>query len=132
MGKDHNIQSEADRQLHDSDNMNNIITFNGQGCSGKTTQAKQLVKSNKEKYKRIHSYKLRRQFREKVYKKTEGMDTCIKYLNESGTRKKLYDVEVLGHPSFTWLIANFYKEVKPLMLRGTIVVLDLEIIMPIC
>ena len=124
MREHHNIQSVTDCQLHESGNINNIITFNGQGCSGKTTQVKLLAKSDKEKYKRIHSYKLRRQFTEKVYKKTEGMDTCIKYLNESGTCKKLYNVEVLGHPSFTWLIANFYKEVQPLMLRGTTVVLD--------
>ena len=101
-----------------------IITFNGQGCSGKSTQVKRIAESNKEKYKRIHSYELRRHFREKVYKKTEGMDTCIKYLNENGTCKKLYDVEVLGHPSLAWLVANFYKEVEPLMLRDTTVVLD--------
>lgn len=110
--------------MREHHNINNIVTFNGQGCSGKTTQVKRLAKSNEEKYKRIHSYKLRRQFREKVYKKTRGMDTCIKYLNENGTCKKLYHVEVLGHPSFAWLIANFYKEVKPLMLGGTTVVLD--------
>lgn len=113
-----------DCQLYESDKINNIVTFNGQGCSGKTTQVKLLAKPGQEKYKRIHSYKLRRQFTEKVYKKTEGMDTCIKYLNESGTCKKLYNVEVLGHPSFAWLIVNFYKEVQPLMLRGTTVVLD--------
>ena len=125
MREHHNIQSVTDWQLHESGNINNIITFNGQGCSGKTTQVKKLLaKSNKEKYERIHSYKLRRHFREKVYKKTDGMDTCIKYLNESGTCKKLYNVEVLGHPSFAWLIANFYKDVKPLMLKGTTVVLD--------
>ena len=124
MREHHNIQSVTDWQLHESGNINNIVTFNGQGCSGKTTQVKLLAKSNKEKYECIHSYELRRKFTEKVYEKTEGMDTSIKYLNENGTCKKLYHVEVLGHPSFAWLIANFYKEVKPLMLRGTTVVLD--------
>ncbi len=117
LGKHHNIQSGTDW-------INNIVTFNGQGCSGKTTQVKLLANSNKEEYKRIHSYKLRRKFKKKIYEKTEGMNTDIKYLNESGTCKKLYSVEVSGHPSFAWLIANFYKTAKPLMLEGTTVVLD--------
>ena len=40
------------------------------------------------------------------------------------TCKKLYDVEVLGHPSLVWLAANFYKKAKPLLLSGTGIVLD--------
>ena len=114
-------QNEADEQLCKLDN---IITFNGQGCSGKTTQVKILAKSDKKKYECIHSYELRRKFKEKVYEKTEGMDTSIKYLNENGTCKKLYHVEVLGIPSIAWLTAYFHLRVKPLLLGGSIVVLD--------
>ena len=54
-------QNELDKQLC------KIITFNGQGCSGKSTQSKLLAKSNVEKYKRIHSYELRSNFTDNFY-----------------------------------------------------------------
>ena len=111
-------QNEVDEQLC------KIITFNGQGCSGKTTQSKRLVKSDGGKYKRIHSYELRSKFEKNLYKELGSMNTCIKYLDESGTRKPLYQVEVIGIPTLAWLTAHFYKEIKPRMLEGSIVVLD--------
>lgn len=111
-------QNEVDEQLC------KIITFNGQGCSGKTTQSKRLVKSDNGKYKYIRSYELRSNFEKKLYKELGSMKTCVKYLDGSGTRKPLYQVEVIGIPTLAWLTAHFYKEVKPLILKGSIVVLD--------
>ena len=122
MGKHHNIPSEAAHQLHESDNINNIITFNGQGCSGKTTQAKRLVKANPENYQRIHSYKLRSAFEDKVYNHLGRKHENIRY--SDGRCQKLSDVEVLGIPTLAWLTAHFYKEVKPRMSEGSFVVLD--------
>lgn len=111
-------QNEVDEQLC------KIITFNGQGCSGKSTQSKLLAESDKEKYKRIHSYELRRNFSDNLYKELGSMNTCIKYLDENRTCKPLYQVEVIGIPTLAWLTAYFYKEVKPRMSEGSIVVLD--------
>lgn len=123
MREHNNIQSTTDCQLYESDKINNIVTFNGQGCSGKTTQVRKLVKGKAE-YKCIHSYELRDKFKEEFYEKTMNMATCIKYLDENSTCKRLYQVEVEGIPTLAWLTAHFYKEVKPLMLKGSIVVLD--------
>ena len=100
-----------------------IITFNGQGCSGKTTQSRLLVKSNEEKYRRIYSYKLREDFEEKVYESLCRRDTCIKYPDSDTPDQTLHMVEVLGIPTLAWLMAQFYKEVKPLQ-ENYIVVLD--------
>lgn len=116
MGKHHSIQSEVDRQLHESGNINNIITFNGQGCSGKTTQSKQLVEakssSSTECYKRIHIYKLRSEFRDKIYEQLGRKDVCITY--PEGNCQTLYAVEILGIPTLAWLTAYFHLKVKPL------------------
>ena len=112
------MQNEGDEQL------SKIITFNGQGCSGKTTQSKRLVESDDGKYKRIHSYKLRSDFKKHFYPELRCMNTCIKYLDKSGTCKPLHQVEVSGIPTLAWLTAHFYKEVKPHMVKGSIVVLD--------
>ena len=122
MREHHNIQSVTDWQLHESGNINNIITFNGQGCSGKTTQSKLLVESGDGKYKRIHSYKLRSVFREEIYNELGRKETCITY--PKGHCQTLYEVEILGIPTLAWLTAHFYKTVKPRMLKGSIVVLD--------
>lgn len=111
-------QNEGDEQL------SKIITFNGQGCSGKTTQSKLLVESGDGKYKRVHSYELRSNFKKHFYKELGSMNACIKYLDESGTCKPLYQVEVNGIPTLAWLTAHFYKEVKPRLLKGFTVVLD--------
>ena len=113
-------QNEVDEQLCKLDN---IITFNGPGCSGKSTQSEQLAKPNSKKYKHFHSHTLRREFREEIYKELVCMDTCIKYLDGSGTCKTLYQVEVLGFPSLAWLTAYFHWKIKPLQ-ENYIVVLD--------
>lgn len=116
-------QNDVNEQLCKLDN---IITFNGQGCSGKSTQSKCLAKSNEngKKYKLFHSYELRSNFDKNLYTELGSMKTCIKYLDENGTCKSLYEVEVIGIPTLAWLTAHFYKEVKPRMSEGYIVVLD--------
>lgn len=103
-------------------NLNNIITFNGQGCSGKTTQAKKLVKTNPENYQRIHSHKLRSAFEDKVYNHLGRKHENIRY--SDGRCQKLSDVEVLGIPTLAWLTAHFHLNAKPFLLDGTIVVFD--------
>ena len=56
-------QNESDERLC---TLGKIITFNGQGCSGKSTQSKRLAELNPKKYKRVHSYKLREDFEMEV------------------------------------------------------------------
>ena len=113
--------NEADRQSHESNVMNNIITFNGQGLSGKSTQSRLLAKSNKEKYKHFHSYTLRREFREEIYKHLGRKGTCIKYPDSDAADQTLYQVEVLGIPTLAWLTAYFHKEIKQQQENYTIV-----------
>ena len=98
-----------------------IITFNGQGCSGKTTQSKRLSESNGNKYKRIHSYRLRSDFEDKIYNQLGRKDTCIKYSDSPD--QTLHQVEILGIPTLAWLTAYFHLKVKPLQ-ENYIVVLD--------
>ena len=112
-------QNEASEQLC---KLGNIITFSGQGCSGKTTQSKRLAKSNEEKYKRIHSYKLRSDFTKEVYDQLGRKDQRIKYA--SGKCQTLLEVEVLGIPTLAWLTAQFHWKIKPLQEEDYIVVLD--------
>ena len=111
-------QNESAEQLC---TLGKIITFNGQGLSGKSTLSCRIAKLDKEKYKHFHSHTLRRKFRDEIYKEFGGMDTCIKYLDESGTCKKLYEVEVLGFASLAWLTTYFHKEVKPSQADYTVV-----------
>ena len=111
-------QNELDEQLC------KIITFNGQGCSGKTTQSKLLIESDDWKYKCIHSYKLRRIFRKEIYNELGRKRTRIKYPDSDAPDQTLYEVEVLGIPTLAWLTAQFYKEVKPLQQEDYILVLD--------
>ena len=108
-------QNEVDEKLC------KIITFNGQGLSGKSTQSRLLVKSNEEKYRRIYSYKLREDFENKVYESLNRKNTCIKYLNPDVPDQTLHMVEVLGIPTLAWLTAYFHKEVKQLQENYTIV-----------
>ena len=126
MREHYNTQSIADWQLHESGNINNIITFNGQGCSGKTTQAKRLVKtksgSSTESYTYILSYALRSDFEKKVYDHLGRKDVGIKYSNSPD--QTLYQVEILGIPSLAWLTAYFHLRVKPLLLGGSTIVFD--------
>ena len=112
----------VDPQLYESGKVNNIITFNGHGCSGKTTQSKLLFELNKEKYKRIYSHKLRSAFRDEVYAHLGRGNVSFEYAD--GRSQKLKDVEVGGIPTLPWLAVHFHLTVKPLMLRGTTVVLD--------
>ena len=126
MREHHNIQSVTDWKLHASGNINNIITFNGQGCSGKTTQAERLVKtkfrSSTESYQYMLSHALRSDFDKKFYDQLGRKDVCIKY--SDGRCQTLYEVEVLGIPSLAWLTAYFHLRVKPLLLNGSIIVFD--------
>ena len=116
-------QNEADEQLCKLDN---IITFNGQGCSGKTTQAKRLVQaksgSSTESYTYMLTHALRSDFEKKFYNQLGRKETCITY--PEGHCQTLHEVEVLGIPSIAWLTAYFHLRVKPLLLGGSIVVFD--------
>ena len=112
-------QIETDKQSRE---LSKIVTFNGQGCSGKSTQSEELAESNREKYKRFHSYKLRSDFKNKVYEGLVGRgDTCIKYSDSPD--QTLYQVEILGIPTLAWLMAYFHLKIKPLQ-ENYIVVLD--------
>ena len=122
MREHHSIQSVTDCQLYESDKINNIVTFNGQGCSGKTTQVKKLAKSDKKKYECIHTHALRSDFEKKLYNQLGRKETCITY--PEGHCQTLHEVEVLGIPSIAWLTAYFHLRVKPLLLGGSIVVFD--------
>ena len=108
-------QNELDKQLC------KIITFSGQGCSGKSTQSKLLAESNVEKYKRIYSHKLREDFENKVYEDLGRKGTRIKYPDSDAPDQTLHMVEVLGIPTLAWLTAYFHKEVKQLQENYTIV-----------
>ena len=126
MREHHNIQSVTDWQLHESGNINNIITFNGQGCSGKTTQAKLLVEaksgSSTQSYQYMLSHALRDDFKKKFYDHLGRKDVGITYAD--GSRQKLLEVEIWGIPSLAWLTAYFHLRVKPLLLGGSIIVFD--------
>ena len=111
-----NVPTSADWQSHESDKINNIITFNGQGRSGKTTQAKRLVEkksgSNMETYTYVLSHALRDHFKQNFY------DPHLQRSSEQ------LQVEVLGIPSLPWLMAYFHWKIKPLLLGSSIIVLD--------
>ena len=112
----YNIPTKADWQLHESGKINNIVTFNGQGRSGKTTQAKHLVRtksgSNMKAYTYVLSHALRDNFKKKFYSP---------HLRRS---EEQLQVEVLGIPSLAWLTAYFHWRIKPLLLGGSVIVLD--------
>lgn len=111
-----NVPTIADWQLHESGKINNIITFNGQGRSGKTTQAKRLVTakfgSHTEAYVYVLSHALRDHFKQNFY------DPHLQRSPEQ------LQVEVLGIPSLSWLTAYFHWKIKPLLLDGSIIVFD--------
>ena len=111
-----NVPTKADWQLHESGKVNNIITFNGQGRSGKTTQAKRLVAakpgSNVETYTYVLGHALRDHFKQNFYDQ---------HLQRSSEQLQ---VEVLGIPSLPWLTAYFHWKIKPLLLEGSIIVFD--------
>ena len=110
------IQNEADWQLHESGNINNIITFNGQGRSGKSTQAKRLVTtksgSSQGVYTYVLSHALRDHFKQSFY------DQHLERSDEQ------LQTEVLGISSLPWLTAYFHWRIKPLLLDGSIIVFD--------
>ena len=112
----YNIPNEADQQLHKSGKINNIISFNGQGRSGKTTLAKRFVEaksgSDPESYIYVLSHTLRDNFKQNFYDQQ---------LQRS---QKQLEVEVLGIPSLPWLVADFHWRIKPLLLDGSIIVFD--------
>lgn len=111
-------QNESTEQLC---TLGKIITFNGQGLSGKSTQSRLLAKSKPEKYKHFHSYKLREDFENKVYESLNRKNTCIKYSDPNASDQTLHMVEVLGIPTLAWLTAYFHKEIKPLQENYTVV-----------
>ena len=112
----YNIPNEADQQLHKSGKINNIISFNGQGRSGKTTLAKRFVEaksgSDSESYIYVLSHTFRDNFKQNFYDQQ---------LQRS---QKQLEVEVLGIPSLPWLVADFHWRIKPLLLDGSIIVFD--------
>ena len=111
MEKYYNIPNEADEQLRKSGQKNNIITFNGQGRSGKSTQVKQLVKTNTDKYIKVLSHTLRDNFKKNLYGKLARSDWQLQQ-------------EVVGIPSLPWMVADFHWRIKHLLLEGRTIVFD--------
>ena len=106
------FEIETDKQLRDSCQINKIITFNGQGCSGKTTQAKRLTEEYKEKnyvYALFHYQ--RDNFDQKFYSK---------HLDRKDKRNE----EVMGIPSLPWFLADYHWRIKPLLLKDHTIVYD--------
>ena len=127
MKKRNDIQNETDQQLYKTDKTDNIITFNGQGRSGKSTHAKRFVKtksgSNLKIYTYVLAYALRDHFKKDFYEKhLQRKDVYIKTSNDNCP--KLMNVEVLGLPSLPWLATYFHWKVKPLLLDNSIIVFD--------
>ena len=94
---------------------NNIITFNGQGRSGKTTHAKRFVEaksnSDTDKYLYVLCHTLRDNFKKKFY---DQLDRSDKQLQQ----------EVIGIPSLPWLVADFHWNIKPRLLEDYFIVYD--------
>lgn len=111
MKRHYSIPNEADQQLRKSGKIKNIITFNGQGRSGKTTQAEQLVKLDTNKYIYAMSHTLRDNFKKNFYEQLARSDQQLQQ-------------EILGIPSLSWLTADFHWRIKPLLLRNFTIVFD--------
>ena len=115
MEKYYEIPNEADQELRTSSRKQNIITFNGQGRSGKTTLAKQLVEekscSSTKNYRYVLSHTLRDEFLKKFYRRLARSDQQLQQ-------------EVIGIPSLAWLTADFHWKIKPLLLKDYIIVFD--------
>ena len=105
------FEIEADKKLRDSGKINNIITFNGQGCSGKSTFAKRLTRSDKMKYVYALFHSERDNFNEKFYSE---------HLDQRDKRNE----EVMGIPSLPWFLADYHWRIKPLLLKGHTIVYD--------
>ena len=115
MSKYYNLLNEADQKLRETGKKNNIVSFNGQGRSGKTTQAKRFVKaksnSDPDKYLYVLCHTLRDKFKKKFYDQLKRSD-------------KQLQQEVIGIPSLPWLVADFHWRIKPLLLRDYFIVYD--------
>ena len=111
MKKHYDIPNEVDELLRKSGNKKNIITFNGQGRSGKTTQAERLVNLDMNKYIYVMSHTLRDNFKKNLYGQLTRSDHQLQ-------------TEVIGIPSLAWLTADFHWRIKPLLLNGSIIVFD--------
>ena len=111
MKKHYEIPNKADEKLRKSGKKEKIITFNGQGRSGKTTQAEKLVKSDTHKYIYAMSHTLRDNFKKNFYEQLTRSDQQLQ-------------AEVLGIPSLAWLTADFHWRIKPLLLDGFTIVCD--------
>ena len=115
MTKYYNIPNKADQELRNSGKKKNIISFNGQGRSGKTTQAKCLVKaksdSGMEKCFYVLCHTLRDNFKKNFYGQLAHSDQQLQQ-------------EVIGIPSLPWLVADFHWRIKPLLLDDYFIVYD--------
>ena len=109
------LPNEDDQKLRQTGKKNNIISFNGQGRSGKTTQAKRFVEaksnSDPDKYRYVLCHNLRDKFKKKFYDQLKRSD-------------KQLQQEVIGIPSLPWLVADFHWRIKPLLLRDYFIVYD--------
>ena len=97
--------------MRESGQKQNIITFNGQGRSGKSTQVKRLVKTDPDKYIKVPSHTLRDNFKNNLYGKLARSDWQLQQ-------------EVVGIPSLPWMVADFHWRIKPLLLKGRTIVFD--------
>ena len=111
MKRHNSIPNEADQQLRESGQKDNIITFNGQGRSGKTTQAERLATLDTDTYIYALCHSLRDNFKRNFYGRLARSDQQLQQ-------------EVIGIPSLPWLTADFHWRIKPLLLEGSIIVFD--------
>ena len=115
MLKYYNLSNEDDQKLRETGKKNNIVSFNGQGRSGKTTQAKRFVEaksnSDTDKYLYVLCHTLRDNFKMNLYGKLARSDMQLQQ-------------EVIGIPSLPWLVADFHWRIKPLLLKDHFIVYD--------
>ena len=86
-----------------------LVTFNGQGSSGKTTLAQRMEKE--ELGTEINVYKTRDRFQRDVY-------------DHLGRAQEEMNTEVFGIPSLAWLALEFHWHIKPLLNAGHVLILD--------
>ena len=95
------IKREWDTWYYQSEYRDNFISFNGQGCAGKTTNAVKLAKQGVGEY--IYTFKLR--------------DEIPDYLKDD-TFRDIRDIV------FPWLAVDFHWRMKPLVRQGKCLIFD--------